>query len=99
LAVVAKSGVRLSGCGGILHTFLLASGLQVGKSLVEKDLAKVAGKIMAAIYVPMPEDVVVATEISARVRPVTKAASEGEADEMILDIGPKSAATLAGILK
>ena len=99
LEALAKKVDRLIVGGGILNTFLLASGLQVGKSLVEKDLAKDAAKIMAATDVPMPEDVVVATEISARVRPVTKAASEVEADEMILDIGPKSAATLAGILK
>jgi phosphoglycerate kinase len=90
---------RLIVGGGILNTFLFASGMQVGKSLSEKELAKDAAKIMAATDVPMPEDVVVATEISARVRPLTKAAGEVEGDEMILDIGPKSAATLAGILK
>jgi phosphoglycerate kinase len=99
LEALAKKVDRLIVGGGILNTFLYASGLQVGKSLAEKDLAKEAAKIMAATDVPMPEDVVVATEISARVRPLTKAASEVEGDEMILDIGPKSAATLAGILK
>jgi len=98
LEALAKKVDRLIVGGGILNTFLFASGMQVGKSLAEKDLAKEAAKIMAATDVPMPEDVVVATEISARVRPLTKSAGEVEGDEMILDIGPKSAATLAGIL-
>jgi phosphoglycerate kinase len=99
LAALAKQVDRLIVGGGILNTFLLASGLQVGRSLVEKDLTNEARKIMAATDVPMPEDVVVATEISARVRPVMKAMSDVEVDEMILDIGPKSAAGLASILK
>jgi phosphoglycerate kinase len=99
LEVLAKKVDRLIVGGGILNTFLLASGFQVGRSLVEKDLTNEAKKIMAATDVPMPEDVVVATEISARVRPLTKAAADVEGDEMILDIGPKSAAALAGILK
>jgi phosphoglycerate kinase len=99
LEALAKKVDRLIVGGGILNTFLLASGLQVGRSLVEKDLTNDAKKIMAATDVPMPEDVVVATEISARVRPLTKAAADVEGDEMILDIGPKSAAKLADILK
>ncbi len=99
LAALAKKVDRLIVGGGILNTFLLATGVKVGKSLVEKDLAGEAGKILAAIEVPMPEDVVVGTEISARVRPLTKAVAEVEGDEMILDIGPKSAAKLAEILR
>ncbi|MEK6244531.1 MAG: phosphoglycerate kinase [Pseudomonadota bacterium] len=99
LAALAKKVDRLIVGGGILNTFLLASGLQIGRSLVEKDLVDEAKKIMAATDVPMPEDVVVATEISARVRPLTKAAADVDGDEMILDIGPKSAAKLAEILK
>ncbi|MSQ49265.1 MAG: phosphoglycerate kinase [Betaproteobacteria bacterium] len=99
LLALARKVDRLIVGGGILNTFLLASGLQLGRSLVEKDLINEARKIMAATDVPMPEDVVVATEISARVRPLTKAAADVESDEMILDIGPQSAARLAGILK
>jgi len=98
LAALAKKVDQLIVGGGILNTFLLASGLQVGRSLVERELTNEARKIMAATDVPMPEDVVVATEISARVRPLTKTAAEVEVDEMILDIGPKSAAALAAIL-
>ncbi|MGH6893517.1 MAG: phosphoglycerate kinase [Dongiaceae bacterium] len=99
LAGLAKKVDRLNVGGGILNTFLLASGFRVGKSLVEKDLADEARKIMAMTDVPLPEDVVVGTEISARVRAVTKKAADVESDEMILDIGPKSAAKLAEILK
>lgn len=98
LAALAKKVDRLIVGGGILNTFLLAAGFRVGKSLVEKDLATEAAKILASTDVPMPEDVVVATEISTRVRAVTKPVAEVEADEMILDIGPKSAAKLAAIL-
>jgi phosphoglycerate kinase len=99
LEALAKKVDRLIVGGGILNTFLLASGVQVGKSLAEKDFSSEAKRIMAATDVPLPEDVVVATEISARVRPLTKAAGEVEGDEMILDIGPKGAARLADILK
>ena len=99
LEALAKKVDRLIVGGGILNTFLLASGREIGRSLAERDLVDAAKKIMAATDVPMPEDVVVATEISAHVRPLTKAAGEVESDEMILDIGPKSAAMLGGILK
>ena len=99
LAALAKQVDRLIVGGGILNTFLFASGRQIGRSLVEKDLTSEAKKIMRATDVPMPEDVVVATEISARVRPLTKAADQVEGDEMILDIGPKGAAALAAILE
>ena len=99
LEALAKKVDRLIVGGGILNTFLLASGREIGKSLAEKDLVDAAKKIMEATDVPMPDDVVVATEISARVRPLTKSVDEVEGDEMILDIGPKSAAKLAAILK
>ena len=99
LEALAKKVDRLIVGGGILNTFLLASGREIGRSLAEKDLVDAAKKIMAATDVPMPDDVVVATEISARVRPLTKPVDEVEGDEMILDIGPRSAAMLGGILK
>ena len=99
LAALAKRVDRLIVGGGILNTFLLASGFEVGKSLVEKDLTDEAKKILALTEVPLPEDVVVATEISARVRHAAKDVKDVERDEMILDIGPKSAAKLARILR
>lgn len=99
LGELAKKVDRLIVGGGILNTFLLAKDFPIGRSLAEPALVEEAKRIMAASQVPMPEDVVVATEASARARPSTKSAREVEADEMILDIGPKSAGMLAGMLK
>jgi phosphoglycerate kinase len=98
LEALAKKVDQLVVGGGIANTFLLASGRPIGKSLAEKDLVEASNKVMAATNVPLPEDVVVATEMSARVRAEVKPADAVEADEMILDIGPKSAAALAAIL-
>jgi phosphoglycerate kinase len=98
LAALAKKVDRLIVGGGIANTFLLAAGKPIGRSLAEPDLAGEARNIMAATKVPLPSDVVVATEMSARARALTKEASAVEADEMILDIGPKSAAELAAIV-
>ena len=56
--------------GGILNTFLLAKGFPIGKSLAEAGLVDEAKKIMAMTEVPLPEDVVVAGEMSARARGV-----------------------------
>ena len=98
LAALAKKVDRLIVGGGIANTFLLAAGKPIGRSLAEPALALEARSIMAATKVPLPSDVVVATEMSARARALTKQASAVEADEMILDIGPKSAAELAAIV-
>src|SRR5258706_2519503 len=92
LGALAKKVDQLIVGGGIANTFLFSKGLSIGKSLAEKDLADEARRIMDATAVPLPEDVVVATEASARARPATKSAREVEVDEMILDIGPRTAA-------
>jgi phosphoglycerate kinase len=98
LAALAKKVDRLIVGGGILNTFLLAKGLPVGKSIAEAGLVGEARKIMAATEVPLPEDVVVAGEMSARARESVTEPRGVAADDMILDIGPKSAAALARIL-
>ena len=90
--------------GGIANTFMLAAGLPVGKSLVEADLVEQARAVMSAMKargaeVPIPQDVVVATEFKADARATVKAAGDVAADEMILDIGPCTAAALADKLK
>ena len=90
---------RLIVGGGILNTFLLAKNFPVGKSLAEAGLVEEARKIMAATDVPLPEDVVVAGEMSARARESVTDVRGVAADDMILDIGPKSAAALAAILE
>ncbi|CAN1522541.1 Pgk 3-phosphoglycerate kinase [Burkholderiaceae bacterium] len=89
--------------GGIANTFLLAKGLPIGKSLAEPALAQEARDIMAMMEkrganLPMPEDVVVANELSPLARANRVAATDVAADDMILDIGPKAAAKLSIML-
>ena len=99
LAALAGKVDRLIVGGAILNTFLLAKGFPIGKSLAEPGLVGEAKKIMATTDVPLPQDVVVAGEMSARARESVTDVRGVAADDMILDIGPKSAANLAGILK
>jgi phosphoglycerate kinase len=103
LAELAKKVDELIVGGGIANTFMLAAGLPIGKSLAEPDLVGEAMNIMAAIEakggrVPIPVDVVCAKEFSADAKATVKNASEVAADDLILDIGPKSASQLAAIL-
>jgi len=89
--------------GGIANTFLLAAGLPIGKSLAEPDLAGEACAIidmMAArgASVPLPTDVVVATEFSASAAARTVPVAQVGAADMILDIGPDSAAQFAALV-
>jgi phosphoglycerate kinase len=99
LAELAKKVDVLIVGGGIANTFLLAAGKPIGKSLAEPDLVGEAKKILSLDKVPLPEDVVVAVEASARARSSIKAPQDVQADEMILDIGPKTGAALAARLK
>ncbi|MEX1829909.1 phosphoglycerate kinase [Luteibacter sp. CQ10] len=89
--------------GGIANTFILAAGHKVGKSLVEADLIDTAKKIMAdaksrGAEVPVPTDVVVATEFAATAKATVKAVDQVGDDEMILDIGPDTAARYAELI-
>lgn len=89
--------------GGIANTFMLAKGLPIGKSLAEPDLVNEAREIMDLMekrgaHVPIPEDVVVANELSPLARANRVAANEVADDDMILDVGPKTAARLSTML-
>jgi phosphoglycerate kinase len=84
--------------GGIANTFLLASGKKIGKSLAEKDLVNEARAVMAKAAVPLPTDVVCAKEFAATAPATVKSVDDIADDDMILDIGPQSARTLAGII-
>lgn len=84
--------------GGIANTFLAAQGQPIGKSLSESDLIDTAKALTAKIDIPVPQDVVVATEFSETAVATIKSAENVADDEMILDIGPKSAEHLAEIL-
>ena len=85
--------------GGIANTFLAAAGKPVGKSLCEHDLIPVAQELMKKVNIPLPVDVVVATEFSETATATVKSVDDVAEDDMILDIGPVSAAALASMLK
>ncbi|WP_043769244.1 phosphoglycerate kinase [Algiphilus aromaticivorans] len=90
--------------GGIANTFLAAAGFKVGKSLHEPDMLDTARAIHERIRanggdIPLPEDVVVATEISSEARAEVRQVGDVLDDEMILDIGPKSARALGASLR
>ena len=90
--------------GGIANTFMLAAGLNIGKSLAEADLVGEAKAVIEAMKargaeVPIPTDVVCAKEFSATAQATVKKATEVADDDMILDIGPETAAKLAAQLK
>ncbi len=90
--------------GGIANTFLLAAGLPIGKSLAEPDLVAQAKAVIDAMKargaaVPIPVDVVTAKAFAAGAPATVKAVADVAADDLILDIGPKTAALLADQLK
>lgn len=81
--------------GGIANTFLLASGVSIGKSLCEPDLVDTAKALMEKTTIPLPTDVVVATEFDAGAKAEIKAVADISEADMILDIGPETAARFA----
>jgi len=85
--------------GGIANTFLAAAGYPVGKSLCEHDLIDTARALMDKTSIPLPIDVVVAKEFSEVATGEVKLAADVGEDELILDIGPQSAAAIADKLK
>lgn len=85
--------------GGIANTFLAAAGFPVGKSLYEPDLLETATAIAAKVSVPLPVDVVVAKAFAADAEATVKAVADVAEDDMILDIGPETAAQFAQLLK
>jgi phosphoglycerate kinase len=107
LTILKSLAARVDGLivgGGIANTFMLAAGLPIGKSLAERDLvgeAKAVIDLMKArgAEVPIPLDVVVAKAFAADAPASVKAAAEVAADDLILDIGPKTTGLLADRLK
>jgi phosphoglycerate kinase len=90
--------------GGIANTFMLASGLKIGKSLAEPDLLDEAKAVIDAMRargaaVPIPVDVVTAKTFAADAPATVKDASDVADDDLILDIGPKTADLLAAQLR
>jgi phosphoglycerate kinase len=104
LQSLARNVDQLIVGGGIANTFMLAAGLKIGKSLAEPDLVGEAKAVIEAMKargaaVPIPVDVVVAKEFKPDAAATVKAATDVADDDLILDIGPKTAAALAGQLK
>jgi len=101
-ALAAKVDQLIVG-GGIANTFMKASGLPIGKSLAEPDLVDQAKAVIDAMKargaaVPIPVDVVTAKAFAADAPATVKAAADVADDDLILDIGPKTAAQLAAQL-
>jgi phosphoglycerate kinase len=89
--------------GGIANTFLAALGFKVGKSLYEPDMLDICRRLLdqfkqRGVAIPMPTDVVVAREFSAKAEADVKTIGAVSADDMILDIGPDSAETLCKLI-
>jgi phosphoglycerate kinase len=104
LASLARKVDQLIVGGGIANTFLLASGMPIGKSLAEPDLVDEALEISEILKakggsVPVPTDVVCAKEFAATAQARTKLVGEVAEDDLILDIGPNTADELARSLK
>ncbi len=104
LATLSQKVDQLIVGGGIANTFLLAAGKKIGKSLAEPDLVPEARKIIDAARarggnVPIPGDGVVGKAFSETAEATLKSVDDVEDDDMIFDIGPKTAAQLAEILK
>ncbi len=104
LEALAKNVDQLIVGGGIANTFMLAAGLKIGKSLAEADLVGEARKVIDAMKargadVPIPTDVVTAKTFAADAPATVKAATDVADDDLILDIGPQTAAKLAAQLK
>ncbi|MDI9332691.1 MAG: phosphoglycerate kinase [Alphaproteobacteria bacterium] len=104
LQSLAKNVDLLIVGGGIANTFMLASGLKIGKSLAEADLVGEARAVIDAMRqrgaeVPIPTDVMVAKAFAADATATLKAAAEVADDDLILDIGPETAQRLAHQLK
>ncbi len=84
--------------GGIANTFLLASGINIGKSLHEPGLVDMARELMAKTNIPLPADVVVAKEFAENATATTKQLTEIDDNDMILDIGPATALRFAELI-
>jgi phosphoglycerate kinase len=90
--------------GGIANTFIAASGYDVGKSLYEPNLIHEAQRLIRMAHkeggeIPIPKDVVVATSFSKDAKAIVRSVEDVGADEMILDIGPVTAAKYATMIQ
>mgnify|MGYP006286452181 CR=1 FL=1 len=85
--------------GGIANTFIAADCHPVGNSLYEKDLVPAAQKIMEKVHVPLPVDVVVTDDVSENGTAVTRNLDDVTENDIIVDVGPKTAHVYAALMK
>ena len=85
--------------GGIANTFLAATGAEVGTSLYEADLLETSRALLKKVNVPIPVDVVVAKSFGDESSAAEKSVDQIQADEMVLDIGPKSRDAISEIIR
>lgn len=85
--------------GGIANTFLAAAGHPMGKSLVEKDLIPQARRLAEKVSIPLPVDLITATQLNATARAFLRTVDGVGENEMVLDIGPETARQLAEVIK
>lgn len=96
-ALVEKVDQLILG-GGIANTFLAAAGFPIGQSLHEPELIAEAAALMKKTNIPLPSDVIVAKEFSSTAEPTLKKIAEVSSDDMILDIGPETAAAYSVLI-
>lgn len=85
--------------GGIANTFMAAGGANVGKSLFEEDLIETAKELSAKTHIPEFVDVVVGKEFDPNTPATVKNLADVQADDMIMDLGPKSAQNIVDAIK
>ena len=85
--------------GGIANTFLAACGVNVGKSLYEKDFLESARKIMGLTFVPLPSDVVTAKSFSKEAMAEEKVLSDIEDDDIVMDVGPETRSHFSDLIR
>ncbi|MFL2545776.1 MAG: phosphoglycerate kinase [Candidatus Rariloculaceae bacterium] len=99
LSALASMVDELIAGGGIANTLLAATGVDVGKSLQESQMQEFASRLLSGEFggaqVPLPTDVVVGESLDADARGAIRSAAEVAPSEMILDIGPDTAAAYA----
>ena len=85
--------------GGIANTFLAACGVNVGRSLYEKDFLESAREIMALTFVPLPSDVVTAKSFSKEAIAEEKVLSDIEDDDIVMDVGPETRSHFSDLIR
>ena len=85
--------------GGIANTFLAACGVNVGRSLYEKDFLESARKIMGLTFVPLPSDVVTAKSFSKEAMAEEKVLSDIEDDDIVMDVGPETRSNFSNLIR